>query len=54
MCPGRLVRSAEPIETFLEAVLFAMVRNPAFARFLAQRSAVPEERRALLDQIKGR
>jgi site-specific DNA recombinase len=50
---GRLARGAEPIETFLEAALFEMVRHPAFARFLTRRSAVPEERRALLDQIRA-
>jgi site-specific DNA recombinase len=50
---GRLARSAEPIETFLEAALFEMVRHPAFTQFLTRRSAVPEERGALLNQIRA-
>jgi hypothetical protein len=50
---GRVARGAEPIETFLEAALFEMVRHPTFARFLTRRSAVPEERTALLDQIRA-
>jgi hypothetical protein len=41
---GRLARSAEPIDTFLEAALFEMVRRPAFAEFLTRRSSAPEER----------
>lgn len=49
---GRLARAAEPIETFLEAAVFEMVRHPAFAQFLTRRSAVPEERGALLNHIR--
>jgi hypothetical protein len=48
---GRVSRSAEPIEIFLEAAVFEMVRHPMFAQFLTRRSAVPEERSALLNQI---
>jgi site-specific DNA recombinase len=50
---GRLARGAEPIETFLEAAVFEMVRRPAFAQFLARRSAAPHERAALLDQVSA-
>lgn len=49
---GRLARSAEPIETFLETAMFEMVRQPAFTHFLSRRSSVPEERGALLNQIR--
>ena len=48
---GRLARAAEPIETFLEAAVFEMVQHPAFGQFLTRRSAVPEERGALLNHI---
>jgi hypothetical protein len=48
----RLARSAEPIEIFLEAAVFEMVRRPAFTEFLTRRSAVPDERRALLEQVR--
>jgi site-specific DNA recombinase len=41
---GRLARGAEPIETFLEAAVFEMVRRPAFAEFLTRRGTAPEER----------
>jgi hypothetical protein len=44
---------AEPIETFLEAAIFEMVRRPAFTQFLNRRSAVPDERGDLLDQIRA-
>jgi site-specific DNA recombinase len=50
---GRLARGAEPIETFLEAAAFEVVRRPAFARFLTRRSAVPQQRGVLLDQIRA-
>lgn len=50
---GRLARAAEPIETFLEAAVFEMVRRPAFTQLLTRRSAVPEERAALLNQIRA-
>jgi hypothetical protein len=50
---GRLARGAEPIETFLEAAVFEMVRRPVFAQFLTRRSTVPEERGALLNQIRA-
>jgi site-specific DNA recombinase len=50
---GRLARGAEPIETFLEAAVFEMVRRPAFTQFLNRRSAVPDERGGLLDQIRA-
>jgi DNA invertase Pin-like site-specific DNA recombinase len=50
---GRLARAAEPIETFLEAAIFEMVRRPAFGQFLTRRSAVPEERGTLLEQIRA-
>jgi DNA invertase Pin-like site-specific DNA recombinase len=50
---GRLARGAEPIETFLEAAIFEMVRRPAFTQFLNRRSAVPDERGHLLDQIRA-
>jgi site-specific DNA recombinase len=50
---GRLARGAEPIETFLEAAVFEMVRRPAFTQFLTRRSAVPDERRALLEQVSA-
>jgi hypothetical protein len=46
-------RGAEPIETFLEAALFEMVRRPAFAQFLTRRSAVPDRRIALLSQVRA-
>jgi hypothetical protein len=49
---GRLARGAEPIEIFLEAAVFEMVRRPAFTQFLTQRSTLPNERRKLLDQIR--
>jgi site-specific DNA recombinase len=49
---GRLARGAEPIETFLEAAVFEIVRAPAFARFLARRSLAPSERGELLAQMK--
>jgi site-specific DNA recombinase len=49
---GRLARGAEPIEAFLEAAMFEMVRRPAFTDFLSRRSAVPEERAVLLNQIR--
>jgi site-specific DNA recombinase len=38
---GRLARGAEPIETFLEAAVFEIVRRPVFAESLTRRSAVP-------------
>jgi site-specific DNA recombinase len=50
---GRLARGTEPIETFLEAALFEMVRRPAFAQFLTRRSAIPDERGKLLEQIRA-
>jgi hypothetical protein len=50
---ARFPRSAEPIETFLEAAVFEIVRRPAFAQFLTRRSAAPDERGALLDQISA-
>jgi hypothetical protein len=50
---GRLSRGAEPIETFLEAALFEIVWHPAYAQFLTRRSAVPEERSLLLNQIRA-
>jgi site-specific DNA recombinase len=50
---GRLARGAEPIETFLEAAVFEMVRHPVFAQFLTRRSAVPDERIALLSQARA-
>jgi site-specific DNA recombinase len=50
---GRLARAAEPVETFLEAAVFEMVRRPAFAQFLTQRSEVPQQRGGLLDQIRA-
>jgi site-specific DNA recombinase len=50
---GRLARAAEPIEAFLEAAVFEMVRHPAFTQFLTRRSAVPEERGAQLNQIRA-
>jgi hypothetical protein len=50
---GRLARGAEPIETFLEAAVFEMVRRPAFTQFLTHRSAVPQQRGVLLDQIRA-
>jgi site-specific DNA recombinase len=50
---GRLARGAEPIETFLEAALFEMVRQPAFTHFLTRRSLAPEERGAVLNQIRA-
>lgn len=49
---GRLARAAEPIEAFLEAAVFEMVRRPAFSQFLAQRSKLPDERAKLVDQIR--
>jgi site-specific DNA recombinase len=49
---GRVSRGAEPIETFLEAAVFEMVRHPAFTHFLTRRSAVPQERGVLLNQIR--
>jgi site-specific DNA recombinase len=49
---GRLARGAEPIETFLEAVLFEMVRRPAFREFLTRRGA-PQERPGVLEQIRA-
>jgi hypothetical protein len=50
---GRLARAAEPIETFLETAVFEIVRHPAFTQFLTRRSAVPDERQALLIQIRA-
>jgi site-specific DNA recombinase len=50
---GRLARGAEPIETFLEAALFEMVRRPAFAEFLTRRDSAPEERAGVLEQIRA-
>ena len=50
---GRLARGAEPIEAFLEAAVFEMVRRPAFARFLSRRTSVPDQRAALLEQIRA-
>jgi site-specific DNA recombinase len=49
---GRLARAAEPIEVFLEAAVFEMVRHPEFAQLLTRRSTVPEERGVLLNQIR--
>jgi site-specific DNA recombinase len=48
---GRLARGAEPIETFLEAAIFEMVRRPAFAQFLSRRATGPDQRGPLLEQI---
>jgi DNA invertase Pin-like site-specific DNA recombinase len=50
---GRLARAAEPIETFLEAAVFEMVRRPAFTQFLTQRSTAPDERGALLNEMRA-
>jgi site-specific DNA recombinase len=50
---GRLARGAEPVETYLEAAVFEVVRRPAFAQFLTRRSAVPDERVALLAEIRA-
>jgi site-specific DNA recombinase len=50
---GRLARGAEPIETFLEAAVFEMVRRPAFVEFLTQQSTLPDERGKLLEQVRG-
>jgi hypothetical protein len=50
---GRLARAAEPIESFLEAAVFEMVRRPAFTQFLTRRSKVPDERGTLLNQIRA-
>jgi hypothetical protein len=49
---GRVSRGAGPIETFLEAAVFEMVRHPAFTHFLTRRSVIPEERGILLSQIR--
>jgi hypothetical protein len=48
---GRLARGAEPIETFLEAAVFEMVRRPAFEQFLTRHTTAPDERGPLLEQI---
>ena len=50
---GRLARSAEPIETFLEAAVFEIVRHPAFAHYLTRRGALPDERSELLEDIRA-
>jgi site-specific DNA recombinase len=50
---GRLARGAEPIETFLEAAVFEMVRRPVFAKFLTRRGNAPEERAGVLDRIRA-
>ena len=50
---GRLARGAEPIETFLEAAVFEIVRRPAFAQFLDRRSTAPLERERLLEQLRA-
>jgi hypothetical protein len=50
---GRLARGAEPVETFLEAALFEMVRRPAFAQFLTRRGSAPEERVGVLERIRA-
>jgi site-specific DNA recombinase len=50
---GRLARGAEPIETFLEAAVFEMVRRPTFLQYLTRRSAVSDERGQLLEQIRA-
>ena len=50
---GRLARGAEPIETFLEAAVFEIVRHPAFAQFLDRRSTAPLERERLLEQLRA-
>ena len=50
---GRLARGAEPIEAFLEAAVFEMVRRPVFAQFLTRRSAVPDKRIELLSQVRA-
>jgi site-specific DNA recombinase len=50
---GRLARGAEPIETFLEAALFEMVRRPAFADFLTRRGSAPEGRAEVLERIRA-
>jgi DNA invertase Pin-like site-specific DNA recombinase len=50
---GRLARGAEPIETFLEAAMFEMVRRPAFAQFMTRRSTATDERGALLNHIRA-
>jgi site-specific DNA recombinase len=49
---GRLDRGAEPVETFLEAAVFEMVHRPAFTQFLRRRSAAPEQRATLLEQVR--
>jgi hypothetical protein len=50
---GRLARGAEPIDAFLEAAVFEMVRRPASAQFLARRATAPDQRGALLEQIRA-
>jgi hypothetical protein len=50
---GRLARGAEPIETFLEAAVFEIVRHSAFTQFLTRRSTIPAERTQLLEQIRA-
>ena len=50
---GRLARGAEPIETFLEAAVFEMVRRPAFAQFLNRRDSTPEERAGVLERLRA-
>jgi hypothetical protein len=50
---SRLVRGAEPIETFLEAAVFEIVRHPAFTQFLTRRNTVPAERGHLLEQARA-
>jgi hypothetical protein len=50
---SRLARGAEPIETFLEAAVFEIVRHPAFTQFLTRRNTVPAERGHLLEQARA-
>jgi site-specific DNA recombinase len=50
---GRLARGADPIETFLEAAIFEMVRSPLFAQFLTQRITQHDQRGALLEQMRA-